>query len=191
MKAYPAVVYAQTAIAAGIAAAKEVGDLDRVAAIDIATSRRGYEQTGRDPEKWTPANRDTADHSLPYITARAMFDGDISNASYAPEKLRDPRILAFMRNITVRAEPEFAKAKGNAPSTRLTVTLTDGKQIVTQVDDLPGFPGQPMSRADIERKFRGNVGDRWPKDRTETVLQTVWTLETIDDVSALLGKLAA
>ena len=191
MKAYPAVVYSQTAIAAGIAAAKEVGDLDRVAAIEIATTRRGYEQTGRDPEKWTPANRDTADHSLPYITARAMFDRDISNASYAPDKLRDTRILAFMRKITVREDPEFSKPKGNAPSTRLTVTLTDGRQIVSQVDDLPGFPGQPMSRADIERKFRGNIGDRWPKDRTDAVLKTLWTLEAIDDVSALLGKLAA
>jgi 2-methylcitrate dehydratase len=96
-----------------------------------------------------------------------------------------------MRKITVKEDPEFSKPKGNAPSTRLTVTLTDGKQIVSQVDDLPGFPGQPMDRADIERKFRGNIGDRWPKDRTDTVLQTLWTLETIDDVSALLGKLAA
>jgi 2-methylcitrate dehydratase len=191
MKAYPAVVYAQTAIAAGIAAAKAVGDLDRIAAIDIATSRRGYEQTGRDPEKWTPANRDTADHSLPYITARAMFDGDISNASYAPEQLRDARILAFMRKITVKEDPELSKPKGNAPSTRLTVTLTDGKQIVNQVDDLAGFPGQPMSRTDIERKFRGNVGNRWPGDHTDAVLQALWTLDSIDDISALLGKLAA
>jgi 2-methylcitrate dehydratase len=48
-----------------------------------------------------------------------------------------------------------------------------------------------MSRADIERKFRGNVGDRWPKDRADAVLQTLWTLEAIDDISALLGKLGA
>jgi len=191
MKAYPAVVYSQTAIAAGIAAAGQVGDLDRIVAIEIATTRRGYEQAGRDPEKWTPANRDTADHSLPYITARAMFDGDISNASYVPEKLHDARILAFMRKITVKEDPAFAKPKGNAPSTRLTVTLTDGKQILSQVDDLPGFPGQPMSRADIERKFRGNIGNRWHKDRTDAVLQTLWALETIDDVSTLLDKLAA
>ena len=61
---------------------------------------------------------------------------------------------------------------------------------MSQVDDLPGFPGQPMGRADIERKFRGNVGNRWPKDRTDAVLQTLWTLEGIDDVSALLAKLA-
>jgi len=191
MKAYPAVVYAQTAIEAAIAARRQVGDLDRIAVIEIATSRRGYEQTGRDPEKWTPENRDTADHSLPYITARAMFDGDISNASYAPDKLRDPHILAFMRKITVKEDPAFAQLKGNAPSTRLTLTLVDGKEIVSQVDNLAGFPGQPMRRTDIERKFRSNVGGRWPNDRTDAVLQTLWTLETVDDLSALMSRLAA
>ena len=66
--------------------------------------------------------------------------------------------------------------------------LSDGKQIVSQVDNLAGFPGQPMSRSDIERKFRGNVGSRWPADRTDAVLQALWALETVDDISAFMGK---
>jgi 2-methylcitrate dehydratase len=102
IKAYPAVVYAQTAIVAAIAVAKEIGSLDRITAVEIAATRRGYEQAGRDREKWAPENRDTADHSLPYITARAMFDGDITNSSYAPEKLHDPRLLALIGKITVK-----------------------------------------------------------------------------------------
>src|ERR1700693_5360613 len=85
MKAYPAVVYAQTAIVAGIEVAREVGNLDRITAIEIATTRRGHEQAGRDREKWTPENRATADHSLPFITARAMFDGDTNKDRYAPQ----------------------------------------------------------------------------------------------------------
>jgi 2-methylcitrate dehydratase len=190
MKPYPAVVYSQTAIVAALAAAKEIGDPGAIAAIEIATTRRGYEQAGRDPEKWTPHNRDTADHSLPYITARAMLDGDIHNGSYTAEKLAEPRVLALMRKTTVKEDPSFAKPKGNAPSTRLTVTLADGKQIVREVNELPGFPGQPMSRADIERKFRGNAA-RWPKERTDAVLQTLWALEKVEDVPALLGQLAA
>ena len=166
MKPYPAVVYAQTAIVAAVAIAKEVGSIDRISTIEIATSRRGYEQAGRDREKWTPENRDTADHSLPYITARAMFDGDINNGSYTAEKLRDPRLLALMGKITVKEDPEFAKPKGNAPPTRLTVTLDNGQNIIRQIDDMPGFPGQAMNRTDIERKFRGNVGSaRWPSDQ--------------------------
>jgi 2-methylcitrate dehydratase len=189
IKPYPAVVYAQTAIVAGIDVAKEIGHLDRVASIEIATTKRGYEQAGRDPEKWTPQNRDTADHSLPYITTRAMFDGEISNGSYAPDKLRDAKTLAFMRKITVKEDPALTNAKGNAPSTRLTVSLDDGRQIIREVEDMPGFPGRPMSRTDIERKFRSNVGQRLAKERTDAVLQTLWALDQVEDVPALLGNL--
>ena len=145
MKAYPAVVYAQTAIVAGVALAKEVGDLDRIAAIEIATTRRGFQQTGSDPEKWTPDTRDTADHSLPYITARAMFDGDITNDSYAPDKLHDPRILAFMRKITVQ-RGSCAPARAGAPRRRASPRSSPtGGASSRQVDDVPGFPGRPMS----------------------------------------------
>src|SRR5438105_3851208 len=78
LKPYPAVIYTQTAIVAAIEVAREAGALDRIAALEIATTRRGYQRTGSEPEKWSPKTRETADHSLPYITARAMFDGDVT-----------------------------------------------------------------------------------------------------------------
>src|SRR5262249_8613689 len=190
MKPYPAVVYGQTAIVAGIALAKEVGDLDRVAAIEIATSRRGFQQTGSEREKWAPQTRETADHSLPYLTARAMFDGEVDNDSYAPERLRDPRLLAFMRKITVQEDPSFAGSRGNAPPTRITAILDDGRRIAREVDTMPGFPGQPTTRADVERKFRSNIGKRWPRERTDAVLQALWALDQADDLGPLLGKLS-
>jgi 2-methylcitrate dehydratase len=190
MKAYPAQVYTQTAIVAAIAVAKEAGGTDRIAAIEIATTHRGYVMAGSEPEKWTPDTRDTADHSLPYITARAMFDGDITNDSYAPEKLRDPRILAFMRKIAVTDDPALTARMGKAVPTRVTAILDDGRRISREVDDVPGFVGQPMGRADVERKFRGNVRKRWPEQRIETILRTLWELERADDVTLLLGNLS-
>ncbi len=48
-----------------------------------------------------------------------------------------------------------------------------------------------MTRADVEKKFRGNVGNRWPAARTDTVLQLLWAFEQTDNVRSLLGKLAA
>ena len=190
MKAYPAVVYSQTAIEAGVALAKEVGNLDRITAIEIATTRRGYEQAGRDREKFAPENRATADHSLPYITARAMLDGDITNDSYAPEQLRDPRVRALIGKLTVKEDPAFAKPPGNAPSNRITATLDDGQRVVRQVDNMPGFPGTPMSRKGVERKFRSNVGKRWPEQRTAAILQGLWALDRTDNLRGLLGSLS-
>jgi 2-methylcitrate dehydratase len=190
LKSYPAHITAQTTIPAAVALAKEVGSLDRIIALEIGTTRRGYQIAGSDPEKWAPDTKETADHSLPYIAARAIFDGTIDNDSYAPEKLHDPRILAFMRKITVREDPAFGLLTGDVPPTRLTAVLDDGRRVALLVDSMPGFPGQPMSRADIERKFLSNIGDRWPKERTDTVLQALWTIDQTNDLSSLLGKLA-
>jgi 2-methylcitrate dehydratase len=74
--------------------------------------------------------------------------------------------------------------------TRVTAILSDGKRISREVDHAPGFAGRPMSRAEVEQKFLGNVGPRWPKEQTAAVLATFWALERADDISALLGGLA-
>jgi 2-methylcitrate dehydratase len=190
IKAFPAVVYSQTAIVAAIEVAKEIGDLERIAAIEVATTRRGFQQAGSEPEKWAPDTKETADHSLPYLVARAMFDGDIGNDSYAPDRLRDPRILAFMRRISVKENPAFARPTGNAPPTRVTATLDGGRQVTRQVDDMPGFPGKPITRAEVERKFRANVGKRWPAERTAGILQACWALDRTDDLRGLLEALS-
>ena len=183
-------IYTQTAVVAGIEVAKEVGSLDRIAAIEIATTSRGYQRTGSEPEKWSPKTRETADHSLPYVTARAMFDGDITNASFAPDKFSDPRILAFMQKIKVSEDPVLTARIGAAVPTRVTAILADGSRISREVDYAPGFAERPMTRADVERKFRGNVGRRWSAQRTDDVLRALWALDQTDDLSLLLGRLS-
>ena len=96
-----------------------------------------------------------------------------------------------MRKITVKADPTLDASGGNAPSVRISAILDDGRRITRQVDNMPGFPGQPMNRADVERKFRGNVGTRWPREQTDTVLQMLWELDRANDLSTLLGKMSA
>src|SRR4029079_6113281 len=125
---YPAVIYTQTAIVAGIDVAREVGSLDQIAAIEIATTQRGYQRTGSEPEKWSPKTRETADHSLPYIPARAMFDGNITNESFAPEKFRDPAVLALMQRIKVAEDPVLTARKGGAVPPGVTATLSGGRR---------------------------------------------------------------
>ncbi len=190
LKPYPVVVHAQTSIPAGIGLARQVGNLDRIARIEIATTRRGYQMAGSEPEKWAPQTRETADHSLPYIAARAMLDGDIGQRSFTPGKLRDPRALALMRKITVKPDPALDTFSG-APPVRITAVLQDGQRVVQQVDNMPGFPGQPMTRADVERKFRSNVADRWAPERTDEVLKSLWALDRTENLSVLLQGLAS
>jgi 2-methylcitrate dehydratase len=196
IKTFPAVIYSQTAIAGALAVADEIAAgapdrftaLERVASIEVATSRRGLTQTSADREKWSPTTRDTADHSMPYLVTRAMFDGEITNESYIPEKLKEARILAFMQKIKVVEDPAFTARPGDPP-TRISATLADGRRVIREVIDIPGFAGKPMQRADVDRKFRSNIGRRWPQQKTDAVLQSLWALEYVRDISALLAGL--
>jgi 2-methylcitrate dehydratase len=196
IKTFPAVIFSQTAIVAALAVADEIAKgapdkftaLERVASIEVATSRLGLKQTGTDREKWAPTTRDTADHSMPYLVARAMFDGDITNESYIPKKLEEPRILAFMQKITVVEDPAFTARAGDPP-TRISATFGDGRRVSREIIDIPGFAGKPMQRPDVERKFRNNIGKRWQLEKTDAVLQSLWALEFKRDISALLRGL--
>jgi 2-methylcitrate dehydratase len=190
LKSYAAHITAQTTVPAAVVLAKDIGNLDRIVAIEIGTTRRGKQIAGSDADKWAPETKETADHSLPYIAARAMLDGDIGNDSYTPDKLHDPRVLALMHKITVNEDPDFATLTVNVPPTRLTATLDNGQKVVRLVDSMPGFPGHPVSRADVERKFRSNIGGPWPRLQTDAILQSLWALDQTHDLSALLNKLA-
>jgi len=191
LKPYPAVIYTQTAVVAGLEVAREAGSLDRIAAIEIATTSRGFQRTGSEPEKWDPKTRETADHSLAYIAARAMFDGNLTSESFAEQKFRDPAVLAFMQKIKVSEDPVLTARTGGAVPTRVTATLTDGRKISREVDHAPGFAQRPMSRADLEAKFRGNVGEHWPQAKAETNLAALWAIDQAIDLGALLGNFAA
>ena len=190
LKSYAAHITAQTTIPAAIALAKAIGNLDRIVTLEIGTTHRGKQIAGSDADKWAPDTKETADHSLPYIAARAMLDGDIDNDSYAPGKLHDPRVLDLMRKITVNEDPAFATLTVNVPPTRLVATLADGQRIEHLVDKMPGFPGQPATRTDVERKFRSNIGKRWPREQTDAALAALWAFDRTNDLSALLNKLA-
>src|SRR5207247_7495129 len=77
IKFWPAEYHSQSAIDAALQLRPEVGDARAVTAIDIHTFDAAVDIIGKDPEKWRPKTRETADHSLPYCTAVALADGDV------------------------------------------------------------------------------------------------------------------
>ncbi len=107
LKYFPAEIHSQTAIWAALEAGKEIQDLNEIVSVEIASHEAGYTILGKDPEKWTPATKETADHSLPYIVAMAILEGKIDNSSYAPKKFKDAKTLDFLKKVTVVEDKEF------------------------------------------------------------------------------------
>ena len=68
--------------------------------------------------------------------------------------------------------------------------IVDGQQITREVDHAPGFAARPMTRGDVERKFRGNAGERWRKEQADTNLRALWAIDQTTDLGGLLGNFA-
>ncbi|KVX50136.1 MmgE/PrpD family protein [Burkholderia cepacia] len=185
VKFYPAQGLTQTAIPAALDVAAQVGDLRRIRRIEIDTTEVGYVTAGRDREKWAPSTHETADHSLPYIVARAMLDGDITTESYRPDALHDPALRALIERITVREDPALtARYPVHAPN-RVTAVCEDGSTCTKQVDDLPGSPTRPMRRDDYEAKFAKNCRRHWGPAQIRAALDYLWRLDEQPDVATL------
>ncbi|WP_323120153.1 MmgE/PrpD family protein [Burkholderia alba] len=185
VKFYPAQGLTQTAIPAALDVAAQVGDLARIRRIEIRTTEVGYVTAGRDPEKWAPSTHETADHSLPYIVARAMLDGDITTESYAPAALRDPALRALIGKIAVHPDPVLTARYPERAPNRVTAVCDDGTQYTRQVDDLPGSPTRPMRRDDFEAKFVKNCRRHWSASQSRAALDYLWRLDSQSDISTL------
>ncbi|RBB43054.1 MmgE/PrpD family protein [Burkholderia reimsis] len=185
VKFYPAQGLTQTAIPAALDVAAQVGDLRRIRRIEIDTTEVGYVTAGRDREKWAPSTHETADHSLPYIVARAMLDGDITTESYRPDALHDPALRALIERITVREDPALtARYPAHAPN-RVTAVCEDGSTCTKQVDDLPGSPTRPMRRDDYDAKFTKNCRRHWGPAQIRAALDYLWRLDEQPDIATL------
>src|SRR6478752_10491427 len=113
IKHYPVEYHAQTAVEAAVALRNELMEAEGVRAVDhvmdvqIGSYDVAIEIIGRDPEKWQPATRETADHSLPYCVAAALLHGSVTLQSFGRKRLRDPVVRNLMKKIRVVQLPEF------------------------------------------------------------------------------------
>ncbi len=191
VKHFPVEIHSQTAVEAAqeIRRQVEIREPDDIKKIEIYTFRVGYEIIARDPEKWDPKTKETADHSLPWITATALLEGEVWLHHYEPDRIRDPRVLSLLKRTEVKIDPEIDKLYPEAIPNRVVVRLRDGKVVESRVDSPLGHPRRPMSWKDVESKFRRLVSPYMTKERVETVIQLVKSLENIDDVYELIDAL--
>ncbi|WP_250454332.1 MmgE/PrpD family protein [Caballeronia sp. ATUFL_M2_KS44] len=189
VKYYPAQALTQTAIDAGIDVARQAGGVDRITAVEIRTSHEGWFSAGKDAEKWAPETSGTADHSLPYVTARAMFDGDVTLASYSKDALHDPKLRAFMKKIKVIDDPEMSKLYPKYYATVVSATRDDGKVFTKRIDDIPGSATRPMQRTDFAAKFTKNAAPVLGASAADEALGVLWSLEQRDHVSDVFAPL--
>ena len=186
IKFWPAEYHSQSAIDAALQLRPEVGDLRKVTAIDIHTFDAAVDIIGKDPEKWRPKTRETADHSLPYCTAVALADGDVTLAQFEPERISDPTLLDLVAKVKIHRDAALSARYPYGIPNRVSVTLQDGRQAVREVEFPRGHAQNPMTDCEVEHKFRTLIVPRYGKDRAERILAVCWELEKLKSVRDLI-----
>jgi 2-methylcitrate dehydratase len=186
IKYFPTVVHAQSPVTVALELHGAVAPED-VEAIAIETYWVAERYTDRGNALWHPATRETADHSIPYCVAAALIDGKVTDRTFSPARIRDPRIAALIERTTMAENPEFTRAYPAEWPCRIELTLRAGARRVAATRYFKGHAGNPLTDAEIEGKFRALARGRLAAAQIDRVLATAWRLERLEDVGELLA----
>jgi 2-methylcitrate dehydratase len=189
IKFWPAEYHSQSAIDAALQLRRQIGDVSKLAAVDIHTFEASYNIIGKYPEAWAPKTRETADHSLPYCTAVALLDGEVTLKQFDPERFTAPDVLRLLEHVKVHLDESLTPRYPRGIPNRIVVTLADGRQLTKEVEFPRGHAGNPMTDGEVEAKFRALVEPRYGKAIADGVLARCWKFEDVTNVSAVLGML--
>ena len=162
---------------------------ERIATIRCRTSAgpvpRLWEPLGA---KHAPPNGYAAKFSLPYLLASIFVRGRAGLAEFTDAAVREPGVLSVARRVTYELDPTIDYPRQFVGD--VEVALTDGRTLRERQDRPRGGPDAPLSRAEVEAKFRGNAALALPEPRIERVVRAVHALAgggTLTDLLAALG----
>jgi 2-methylcitrate dehydratase len=186
IKYWPAEYHSQSAIEAALFLRKEIGDVSQVKSMVIESHDASVDIIGSEPEKWRPQQRETADHSLPYITAVALIDGEVTDKQFAPERFTEPKIVDFLQNVKVERNDELSALYAEAVANIVHVTLVDGRTLTKRVDYPLGNAKNRLKDAELEGKFKALVIPSLGEDRAQKIIDLGWKLDEARDVNDLM-----
>jgi 2-methylcitrate dehydratase len=189
IKYWPAEYHSQSAIEAALFLQKQINHLPAVKSVTIESHDAAVDIIGSEPEKWRPRTRETADHSLPYITAIALIDGEITNKQFEPERFKDPEVWKFLGGVKVERNTELSGMYPGAVGNIVHVDVADGRRLTRRVDYPLGHAKNPLKDSEVEEKFSALVLPVLGKRRAKKILDLVWKLDEAKNVDELMKAL--
>ena len=192
VKRYNAEIHSQSTIEAALELKAEHHiDASQILDIQVTTFDVAYNIIGggEEGEKISVETKEEADHSLPYIVAVALLDGEVLPAQYRPERIRQPDVQALLRRVKIAPAPEFSRRFPAEMPCRVSLTLKD--VLTKEKSDYLGFRTRPMQWDTVVGKFEQLSRFHLTPDRQKMIEETVMGLEhiRIRHLTAQLGQM--
>ncbi len=114
--------------------------------------------------KRRPPNAYAAKFSVPFCVAYAMLRGAVGLEAFTDESARDAGIVALASRVGYRIDP--ANPYPDEYTGHVRVTFADGRVLEERQPHLRGGHHEPLTRAEIEEKFRANCAyGGWSAER--------------------------
>jgi 2-methylcitrate dehydratase len=156
IKRFNAEIHSQSAVEAVLTLREEHGfDPATIERVDVDTFDVAFSIIGGGDEgqKTEVGTKEEADHSLPYVIAVALLDGELLPTQYAPERIASEDVGALTRRVRVRSLEEFSRRFPAELPTRVAIRLENGVTVERSQRDYEGFHTRPMAPDSVEAKF--------------------------------------
>jgi len=190
IKCWPVEYHAQSAVEAAVALRQQLGDPSQIESVLIESHDAAVDIIGSEPEKWRPKSRETADHSLPYITAAALYDGDVTLATFSAKRIADAKLIDFVQKVKVVRHNELSAMYPGAVGNIVTVKLRDGRTLTKRVDHACGHAKNRMSDGQVRAKFHRLADPVIGAQRANGIVTWVEKLDVAPRIDELFPLLA-
>jgi 2-methylcitrate dehydratase PrpD len=154
--------------------------------IDIATYR--FASVMRNPD---PPNYFASKYSLPHAAAVMVVKGNAGFAELDDAAVKDPVIAALRHIVHVAEDAAMSAVAPRLRPARVTLTLTDGRQVTRACDSHRGDFQRPFAEAEIRAKFHqlgGVVLTFEGVSRVEEAVDRCEDWQSVDELTELLRR---
>jgi 2-methylcitrate dehydratase len=201
LKSYNAEVHTQSAIHAALQLrANEKFDVSKIVKVRIQTFLTAYQITGSGSygDRQTVDTKEQADHSMFYVVAVALLDGEVYPEQLTPERIEKDDVQTLLRKIEVHTgfplhkplevagilDP-YTRAYPEKMMAHVTVELSNGEKLECEVSDYPGFHSNPLGWDQVIKKFRRLSSATTPEPQQDRLIEIVQNLESASSRSII------
>jgi len=195
VKRYNAEAHTQSIVEAVLDLRRTHGILaEDVERIDVDVFKQAYnivapggKEAGNKDDVFT---KEQADHSIPYIVAVALLDGDVTPAQYLQERIVRADVQHLLRRVHTDDRRRLTRAYPDRLPCRVRIRLHDGRDYNCEKDDYEGFFTRPMAWDDVVVKFLALTEERMPRTLAARIVDRIEFLETLGtrDLTTLLTQ---
>ena len=195
IKKHNAEIHSQSALDAALDIRAQEGfkaeDIDkiRLTTFDVAYSIIGG---GEEGDKQLIRTKEEADHSLPWMLAVVLLDGQLNPEQYEPSRIVADDVQALMKKVEITPSDEFSDRFPDHMPAELEVTLNDGSVFTASQDSYLGFHDNPLDWENARKKFDALVTPFTGEELREEIATIIHELDTrqVSDLTAALAKVS-